>query len=212
MEKIDTSQIKNWPEEVMLAISEIRQDLSPDILSQKERKRFKSFINPQRRAEFLLARYLFRFLLKESGINPEGVELFKESRGKPYAKVGDELINVSFTHSPTLVMCAISMKTRIGLDTESLEREINERVVKRILNEKEWEIIGQEDPLKLWTIKEAALKCSGTGLQTNLKNLMIYKKEKNRYMLRFNNDINYEICSFNLSGHQIALAYQSIIS
>ncbi|MEX0721497.1 MAG: 4'-phosphopantetheinyl transferase superfamily protein [Balneolaceae bacterium] len=211
MEKIDTTQIKNWPEGVVLAVSELKQDLSPDILSAEEKQEFDSFLNFKRKAEYLLARYLFRFLLNELGINPAEVELLKEEKGKPYAIYGDELINVSFTHSPELVLCAVSKEKRIGLDIESVDRVINKRVIKRILNEKEWKIIGQEDPLRLWTIKEAALKCAGTGLQTNLLNLNIYKKEKNRYSIRFNDDITYEICSFKQSGHQVALAYQSII-
>ncbi|MEX2363923.1 MAG: 4'-phosphopantetheinyl transferase superfamily protein, partial [Balneolaceae bacterium] len=160
MKKIDTSRINNWPEGVLLAVSEIHNDVSPEILSSREMEEYDSFANSRRKNEYLIGRYLFQFLLKDWNINPKEVELFKEEKGKPYALHGGELINVSFTHSPDLVMCAISRERKIGIDTESSKRSIDQRVVKRILNEKEWEVIGHEDPLKLWTIKEAALKCS----------------------------------------------------
>ena len=209
---MDVSEITGWPDGVLLAYSEFSEVLSPDILNQGERDEYESFTNGKRKAEYLLGRGLFKFLLNELSIDPSAVEIYKEEKGKPFAVLNDEVLQLSFTHSPEMVMCALSRRYRIGLDVESIQRRMNEKVVQRILNEDEWQVIGHENPLKLWTIKEAALKCSGHGLQTNLKNLSIVSKNNNCYFIRFNNEINYEICSFKALNHQIALAYQSIHS
>lgn len=212
MKKLDISELPGWPEEVIVAYCETSEEVDPSVLTSQEQEEFDAFVNPNRKSEYLIGRALFRFLVKESGLNPEQVELLKEEKGKPYAKLDDEIIYVSFSHSQKLVMCAVSRKYDIGIDVESEERHIKDGVVKRILNEDEWKVIGYENLLKLWTIKEAAVKCSGLGLQTKLKNLSIRKKNNNRFLIRFNNDVSAEICSFNVLNHQISLAYQSIHS
>lgn len=209
MEKLDTSNVDYWPDGVILGSAEITGDIPLSVLTEKERVEFEGFISLKRKAEFLSARHLFHFLLGEINLQMHEVELFKEDKGKPYAKSLDKIIHVSFSHSPNRVFCALSPSHIIGVDVEAVDRKINPEVVKRILNENEWNQIGSEVPVKLWTIKEAAVKCLGTGLRTNLQELTIIKKEKNRFSVRFNNEKLFEICSFQQSDHQIALAYQS---
>ncbi|MEX0843871.1 MAG: 4'-phosphopantetheinyl transferase superfamily protein [Balneolaceae bacterium] len=206
---MDTSNIESWPEDVFMGFAEISEDGKLDILSSKEREEYYGFKNPKRKAEFLSARYLFHALLNEMNLTHNEIEILKESTGKPYAIYNGETIHVSFSHSPEKVFCAISHRFNIGLDVEHTNRTINKAVVKRILNENEWNVVGEEDPIKLWTIKEAAVKCLGTGLRTNLKDLTIVKKGKKRFSVRFNNENMFEICNFKQSDHQIALAYQS---
>lgn len=209
MKKIDTTSIPFWPDKVVLGSADIRSDYSKHILSAADRDEVENFSNPNRKAEFVSARHLFQHLLTELNMLPEEVSLEKEKTGKPFATYKGNRINVSFSHSPGKVYCAISSTLNIGLDVEYHDREINERVIQRILNEKERETLGREKPVRLWTIKEAAVKCLGTGLRTNLNEMVIRKKEKNHFSVIFNNDKMFEICSFRLTDHQIALAYQS---
>lgn len=79
----------------------------------------------------------------------------------------------------------------IGLDTEWLDRKVDQRIVKRILGESEWEVFSDEDPILLWTIKEAAVKCLGTGLRTNLKELEIQKSEI-EFLVRINDEKHFK--------------------
>lgn len=206
---MDTSHIEGWPKDVVLGVTEITKSEDIGILSENELEEFNSFTNPSRKAEYLSARSLFRFLLAELKLADEGIELLKEEGGKPFARNLDEMIHVSFSHSPKKVFCAISKKKEVGLDVELSNRKINQAVAARILNEHELDEVGKENPVQLWTIKEAAVKCLGTGLRTNLSDLTIQKNKKNRFSVRFNNEKLFEICSFRQSDHQIALAYQS---
>lgn len=209
MKLFDLSDIPNYPGDILLAYSNSSANLTTDILNERERLEYRSFSNKKRKAEFLLGRSLFKFLLRQLDIPPEEVQLYKEEKGKPFGMRGEQAIHVSFTHSGTFVMCAVSTKYVLGLDVETQGRNMDKRVIKRILSEDEWKIIGLEDPLKLWTIKEAALKCSGHGLQSSLQKFVIQQKENGQYFLRFNDEIYIEICSFKAINHQIALAYQS---
>ncbi len=184
----------------------INEGLSPSILTQKERAEWQGFTNESRKKEYLAARHLFRFLLAQGDLNPN-FELNKEALGKPYAQFQSEILNVSFSHSKELVMCAISPQCDIGLDIEWSRRQVNERLVKRFLSENEWKVFGEENPIKLWTMKEAAVKCLGTGLRTNLIDLELHKVEENKFSVIINDDKSFQICSFQLLDHQISIAY-----
>ncbi|MEX2477520.1 MAG: 4'-phosphopantetheinyl transferase superfamily protein [Gracilimonas sp.] len=209
MNKVDTSHIKNWPEDVVLGSSELAEPTSLKVLSALELDEFDTFKNPKRKTEFLTARKLFRFLVSEMDLDENGVQLLKEKGGKPYAEFSGKRLHVSFSHSNEKVFCAISKELDIGLDIEPVTREINAPVLNRILNEQEAKSLDLTNPIQLWTLKEAAVKCLGTGLRTNLRDLTLVKKEKGGHFIRFNNDKLIEICSFRQSDHQIALAYQS---
>jgi len=203
---LDTSSISDFPEYVKLAYTQIENGLSSNILSGKELKEWKSFTNQHRKDEFLSARHLFFEMISELEENSEYV-LRKHPLGKPYATHGKEEIFVSFSHSKDKVFCALSKKVDIGLDTEWLDRVVDERIVKRILGESEWKVFSDEDPILLWTIKEAAVKCLGTGLRTNLKELEIQKKGEAEFLVRINDEKSFQICSFQELNHQISIAY-----
>jgi phosphopantetheinyl transferase len=209
MNRLDTSHIKDWPQGVVLGSSDITEPSSLKVLSATELDEFDTFKNPKRKAEFVAARRLFRFLLSKINIDPSEVQLFKEEGGKPYAEFSGKRLHVSFSHSSEKVFCAISQEFDIGLDIEPVSREINALVLNRILNEQEKISLDLSNSVQLWTLKEAAVKCLGTGLRTNLKDLTLVKKEKDGHFIRFNNDKLIEICSFRQSDHQIAIAYQS---
>ena len=209
MKELDTSQIKNYPQNVILGEADIVKHPPLDILSEKELKEYDSFRNTKRKAEFVSARKLFRFLLSQMDINPKQVQLLKEQEGKPYAIWNGKHIFLSFSHSPKKVYCAISKKMDIGLDVEPVSREIRQRILERITSEAERSEVSTLKPVQIWTIKEAVVKFLGTGLRTNLNDLTVVKKRNSQISVKFNNDKFIEICSFRQSDHQIALAYQS---
>lgn len=206
MELLNTSSITDFPKHVILGYTDIRSDLSDELLSEDEKKEWNGFTNQQRKNEYLSARHLFKEMLSVSGLNSDH-EIFKHPLGKPYAQNENEKLFVSFSHSKKHVFCAISESVDIGLDTEWLDRKVDQRVVKRILGESEWEVFSDEDPILLWTIKEAAVKCLGTGLRTNLKELEIQKKSEIEFLVRINDEKTFQICSFQELNHQISIAY-----
>lgn len=206
MKLLDTSSILDFPQDVILGYTEIRSDLSVSVLSEKERNEWNEFTNQQRKNEFLSARHLFNELINTQDMDDQ-FSLLKHPLGKPFASNGKSQKYVSFSHSKDHVFCAISDSVDIGLDTEWLDRVVDERIVKRILGENEWDVFSDEDPILLWTIKEAAVKCLGTGLRTNLKELEIQKKRKSNFIVIINDEKTFQICSFQELNHQISIAY-----
>ncbi len=206
MKLLETIHISNFPDDVFLGYSEIREDLSSRILIEPEKQEWEVFTNQHRRNEFLTGRHLFKEMLRCLGIDAD-FTIQKHALGKPFATCGVDKLYVSFSHSKNHVFCTFSPSVDIGLDTEWLDRKVDERIVKRILGENEWEVFSEENPILLWTIKEAAVKCLGTGLRTNLKELTIQKNDRNEFLVIINNEKSFQICSFQELNHQISIAY-----
>jgi phosphopantetheinyl transferase len=208
MKLLDRAHKKNYPSDITLGIADISDEVSEGLFSDVEKREYESFKNKGRKAEYASARRLFWFLVNKTGIEKNGLNLLKEEGGKPYALAGNNRIHVSFSHSPQKVFCALSSKSNIGLDVEHLSRTISPAVLNRIRHQQEAKIFKLLEPVQLWTIKEAVVKCMGSGLRTNLNELLIEEREKNCFSISFNNESLFEICSFKQSDHQIALAYQ----
>lgn len=207
MNLLDTSEIPEFPTSVLIGWSEVKYNLDSGILSGEELKTLQDFTNEQRKGEFLTARHLFWKLVQELRLDSKSITLKKEPTGKPFIESRKERLFVSFSHSQDLVMCAISADLDIGLDAETLDRKINPAIVKRILSENEWKVFGEEDPISLWTMKEAAVKSLGTGLRTNLKDIELEKLESGRYSVKINQKEKlYGIC-FKAMNHSISIAY-----
>lgn len=78
-------------------------------------------------------------------------------------------LHVSISHCPTAVAAAVARNRSIGIDVES-RRRINPSLVNRVCTPDEAAAIqAATDPtmafLRLWTRKEAVLKCRGTGIK-----------------------------------------------
>ena len=146
-------------------------------------------------------------MVAEVGIKSDQMQLLKEESGKPYAMNGEEKLHVSFSHSKSLVMCAISPIQDIGLDIEKENRTIKPEIIRRFLNINDWDAVGAEDPIRLWTIKEAAVKCLGTGFRTNLNELELATKNGSVFSAKVGSNI-FNVFSFSELNHYIALAYK----
>lgn len=205
MKVLETSEIPFFPDEVLIGWSKISGSydenipfINADVL--------KSFSNQKRREEHITSRVLFAFLATQMGWDADTIELDKEAQGKPFVRLNGKRGFVSFTHTKELVMCAISETLDIGIDAELERRDINPGIIKRILGEEEWANLEGEDSIKLWTLKEAAVKSLGTGLRTNLKDLELSKEDSNRFSVSIGNNV-LNAMSTNVVDHYIALAY-----
>lgn len=87
-------------------------------------------------------------------------------RGKPYFQ--DAQLHFSVSHTKKHVFCVLA-HCPVGIDAEELDRDIDLRLAEKILSpsEKEQYDCAQDKRralLSFWVLKEAAAKCSGTGL------------------------------------------------
>lgn len=88
-------------------------------------------------------------------------------RGKPYFP--DCPWHFSITHTSRHAFCVLA-KRPVGIDAEEADRQVNPRLADKILSPGErTQYDAAEEKgralLTFWVLKEAAVKCSGQGLQ-----------------------------------------------
>jgi 4'-phosphopantetheinyl transferase len=89
--------------------------------------------------------------------------------GRPYLA---DNVDFNISHSGNLVACAFATSGNIGLDLEEI-KPIDLEIFNDHFSKEEWSAINSSDNkyeefYRLWTIKEAALKSSGDGLNIPL--------------------------------------------
>ena len=115
-----------------------------------------------------LADYSDSFTLKDIQVN---------KYNRPFL---NDNIDFNISHSGKYVLCAISDKTKVGIDIEKI-LPIDYASFKNVFNPKELdEIKNDTEPLRkfyeYWTNKEAAIKGDGRGMSILLKKVEIFKE------------------------------------
>lgn len=149
-----------------------------------EVQRMLPLVDQQRREEALRYKHLFgqfsclkswlmlEMLLKPLGVND--MEFVYNEHGKPSLKHYPD-IHFSLSHCKNGIAVAIDFSP-IGIDIESFHKS-NTALVNRTMNsaEAEW-IRTSSDPVEsftqFWTKKEAVLKLRGTGISTDLHQVL----------------------------------------
>jgi len=112
-------------------------------------------------------------LRQEYGISERPLFAYGE-HGKPFI-VGHPDIHFNLSHCRQGVVCALSTQP-VGVDIESI-REFNESLVHYTMNEAEQALISQAPRpdvafIRLWTMKEAVVKCTGHGISNDMKHVL----------------------------------------
>ena len=112
-------------------------------------------------------------LRKEHGIIEKPVFEFGE-HGKP-SIIGRPDLHFSLSHCREAAICVLSDRP-VGIDIESVGR-YSESLVRYTMNDEEIaQILASARPdlafTRLWTQKEAVLKCTGEGIGNDLKNVL----------------------------------------
>lgn len=121
------------------------------------------------------------FLLLKEGLNrdfgiTDEIAFDYLEHQKPVLR-GYPQLHFNISHCKKAVLCVIDDEAPVGCDVESLDRNINDALIRKCCNETEIsQIQNSDDPRKafvrLWTIKEAVLKCIGRGLVDDLPGLL----------------------------------------
>ena len=112
-----------------------------------------------------VGRQLLRQLYEEA-TGGELPEIRIANRGKPY--FADSSLHFSISHTKHHAFCVLS-SCPVGIDAEEKTRRINLRLAEKILSDSERvRFDGAADQcdalLRLWVLKEAAVKLTGEGL------------------------------------------------
>lgn len=114
--------------------------------------------------------------------------------GKPYIK-GKNYFSLS--HSGSYVIFS-SDELPLGIDIQ-LNKELNEKTIKKIVNKNESHL----NPIKVWSLKEAFVKCLGTGFNLPLSE---YEVKEGRF--QYQNNIYYSTC-LEIDNYVISLVIKS---
>lgn len=163
-------------------VGALRSLLSGDELTRVNRYRV-----PEHGHPFVVGRALLRILLgRFLRLGAEQVPIVYGEQGKPKLapEVNPDDLQFNLSHSQNHLACAFRTGSRVGIDVESLQRQVDlERLPARVLNDTEqrdWLQLPasqrSRELLRIWIIKEACLKASGVGISGGLRNLAIARR------------------------------------
>ena len=146
------------------------------IMSPAERERAQKFVRGKE--SYIASRWLLRKVLAcYVGLAPEAVEFLRTDKGKPYLPQSD--IQFSLSHSGDWALLAVGKIELIGVDIEEVRatRDLygiaesyyhpHEVAQLQALNG-----VAQSDYFyRLWTLKEAFFKATGTGISAGLEKI-----------------------------------------
>ena len=179
-----------------------------DNLQQLDVERAMNMLSDQRREQAMrytfdsgrrtcIAAYvlLCRALQAEYGITEKPQFAFSE-HGKPFI-IGHEDIHFNFSHCREAAICAVSDKP-VGIDIES-PRTPRPSLINYTMNADEAERIRQApDPsllfTQLWTMKEALVKLTATGITDNLRDVL--RRDDVSFHTIFTPRYLYTICQY----------------
>jgi 4'-phosphopantetheinyl transferase len=151
------------------------------LLSADEQNRYHRFMFDKDRRQFLLARTLVRTMLScFAPPTPREWEFATGPQGKPYVAPRFGLAQLQFNHShaDALVACAVTSTHAVGVDVESLDREVDLAIARHCLAPIELQQFHNTDPqhqqqflMRRWTMKEAYSKARGLGLSLHFVNV-----------------------------------------
>ncbi|MCB0351365.1 MAG: 4'-phosphopantetheinyl transferase superfamily protein [Bdellovibrionales bacterium] len=130
------------------------------------------------------ALFLRRSLADFLECDPETLHIKRHESGKPYLDLSvskltsSRPVSFNLSHTDSYFALACSSTVDIGLDIQ-IHRPFNSKVFERISSEEElvsfgnMAMLNNEHFYRVWTIKEAAIKCLGEGFQFSPKNLSI---------------------------------------
>lgn len=147
-----------------------------------EIKKYK-FIEQQQQS--FLGKKLLQFALQQHNLLYNIDTLQYHKKGKPFLSSN---FDFTISHSGEYVVVALAQNNQLGIDIEQ-HRKIDSSLFKKYFNEIEWENIQKSESIffDYWTIKEAAIKCDGRGVEiltkVNINNIssLICDKQKMYY-------------------------------
>jgi phosphopantetheinyl transferase len=143
-------------------------------------------------------------------LNIPRIDVYTQKYEKPKAFVNNEEVSVSFSHTDHALVGAISENCIVGIDMERTGRKVNDRLKKRMKHSQEKESLYETvEPIRIWTLKEAALKMIGTGLRKPMNSLIVQQQDANCFSVIFDDGKQAKICSFLHQHYWISICYHN---
>ncbi|MGF1671868.1 MAG: 4'-phosphopantetheinyl transferase family protein [Balneolaceae bacterium] len=137
------------------------------------------------------------------------LQIQRKPNEKPTGKLpnGREIF-LGISHTKLLIAGVLSDEYPVAVDIEHSERIVPDALLKRIKNKAESnDLYSHLGLIRIWTIKESALKWNGTGLRIRMNRIRIMPVSENLFNVVFDDGRKVKICSFKKSEHWISVAY-----
>ncbi len=132
-------------------------------------------------------------------------EMKRRDSGQPYGVIGRRELGVSIAHSRFLCLAGINFHGNVGVDLEPVDRLPHPGLRQRITSPLDAGC-DELETIRLWTIKEAALKWCGTGLRVAMKSVMVKQLEESFFKISIEN-ISALLISLQYQQHWVAVAF-----
>lgn len=191
-------------------------ELASRYLSVEERAKAERIADVNRRHSVIQSHALKRFVLSQQlAVPPHELEFQEGLYGKPYLSnpaLNTLFFNISYSSGRTALI--VSRLGEVGIDIESRERPVDFEAIEKIVFSQE-EINGETPATlkerrdlfyKIWTVKEAFLKATGTGLSIEPTAITVEERE-GKVQIKTNavpNASNFSIYSFNVDSYAVA--------
>lgn len=181
------------------------------VLSEKERLRAEQYLLPSDKHTYVISRAILKRLLgRFTQVDEQKITIDYGRNGKPFL-VGSTGLQFNIAHSGDVFVLAFTRGGEIGIDVESLEKDVNLSALQSYLfTPVEQSTFLQLEPsrrqeefIRCWTRKEALLKATGDGLTQPMNTLDLS-------LLR---EDHFSVESYTpMSGYAGALAVKSNVS
>ncbi|MEE0910219.1 MAG: 4'-phosphopantetheinyl transferase superfamily protein [Bacteroidales bacterium] len=148
----------------------------------------------------LLAKQQLLSIIKEKGLSFDTTIAVGE-KGKPYFLYNENL-HFSISHTNSHIAIALHDK-EIGIDIENT-RKCNLNLAKRYFHQEEYNYLSSlpkeeqdEAFTRIWTLKEAFVKCTGEGIAGGFNKFSVIEQSKffdNKHTLYYNKEHCLSIC------------------
>ncbi len=131
-------------------------------------------------------------LSRYAPVAPQDWEFEYSAKGKPSvaSRLGLPHLQFNHSHADALVACAVTHSHPVGVDVESVKRDVDLKIARHCLSpgELQWfqEVGPTEQPaflLRRWTLKEAYSKARGMGLSLGFTNCSFAFDDADRPLL-----------------------------
>lgn len=141
------------------------------LMSPARREKADRYIRSSDRKLCILSDFAVRKLISEMrGLPPGKIEILTDENGKPFTPLEGVFFN--YSHSGNFAAAEVSDRP-VGVDIEALRelKAADKAALRRFATDAEAEYIGDDAErfFTIWTLKEAYLKCTGEGINNNLK-------------------------------------------
>lgn len=181
-------------------------------LTEAELDKYNSIKSRHRALEFITGRWLLQSLMNEQGYERADWQIIYGHSGKPWIEMEGTAgrtkdIPMGIAHTYYAVLVGISLDTAFGVDIERVAREAHPTLKERIVRYEPLEATREEFPIRVWSIKESALKLCGDGLRLGMDKVKIVEWYDWGCRVAMNGNREAEVASGIVEGFWIAVAW-----